>query len=534
MKQFDNIDWNYLLKFKLGEDSELYLYFISILDMADLQWFLKNHVDFVNNYYYLLSAILKNEKLNDNQKIKILDTYSEKQLNCKDYLDNKGLLLDLIDSENVKLTEFLIKRNIDLEYIFKPLVSFITPFFYLYTKLSISNDKNLQKIMELVWNKIKLDYNFVSKDGINYVGLVLSVVLREDNILLHKISDAILKNSPDSCWNRIDLDKKTNLFSIIEKPIGKYKNFLKDRELDITVADSKNKTVLDYANNEWKEYLNKSKKYKSDLHINLEINKYQHYTKFSATVADIVIYFIFLDKKYENLYIPKRLEDNSDRRDFPWWINYYDSENVLDIDSQLNYQINNVRRDKSHDYSLVFLSLHLYNDNLLHANILLYDFNKLTIERFEPYGDNGIDDKLDNYLEEELTWNTGFKYLRPKDFLTKPGYQAISNEGTESKKAGDFGGFCLGWCIWYLEHRLKNPKVDPKVLNRKTIEKMLKLDDSFTEFIRNYSNKLFDSKFKIMRSIHINEKNISNIYLNEEDKAKIEKYSNKYFMYYKK
>ena len=528
MKQFHNIDWRYLLKFKLGKDIEVYLYFITILDIDDLQWFLKNYVDFVDNYYYLFSAILKNDNLNDNQKIKILDTYSDKQLNSKDYVDNKGLLLDVIDSENIKLTEFLIKRNIDLEYIFSPLVNFITPFYYLYTKLSTQNNKNLQKITELVWKKIKLDYTFVNKDGINYVGLVLGSTILDNDKLMNKISDTILKDSPDSCWNRVDLNKRTNLFSIINDPINKYKHFLKGRELDISINDARGKSVLDYADNEWREFLSKSKKYKPDSNINLEVNTYQHYTKFSATVLDIIVYFIYLSEKYKNLYIPKIFESNSERQDFPWWINYYETEDVLDIHPKLNYLINNIRREKSYDYGVVFLSLTI-SSSLKHANILLYDFNKLTIERFEPYGDNGIDEKFDDYLEEELTWNTGFKYLRPKDFLTKPGYQLISNEGSESTKAGDFGGFCLGWCIWYIEHRLKNQKVDPKVLNKKTIEKMLKLDDSFTEFIRNYSNKLFDAKFKIMKRIGINEKNISNLYINKEDEKKIITYAEKYF-----
>jgi len=522
MKQFNKIDWRYLLKFKLGKDIEIYSYLISILDNNNLEWFLKNYGNISVNKYFILSPILKNEKVNDNQKIKLLDTYSEKDLNSKDF-ENKGLLIDLIDLENVKLTEFLIKKNIDLEYIFKPLSLFITPFFYLYTKLLISHNETLEKIMQVLWKKIKLDYNFISKDGINYVNLVLSANKND------KISIDILKNSPDSCWNRIDLDKKTNLFYLIEKPISKYKDFLKDRELDLTVIDKKGNTVLDYATKEWKNLLTNSKKYKPDLNINLEVNKYQHSTKFSATLADIIIYFIYLDKKYKNLYIPKLFEEKPERKDFPWFINYFEETEVVDIHPRLNYLINNIRREKSYDFGVVFLSLTLDNGNLKHANVLIYDFNKLTLERFEPYGDLGLDEKVDDYLEEELTWNTGFKYLKPKDFLTKPGYQLISNEGPDGMKQGDFGGFCLGWCIWYIEHKLKNPNVEPKILNNKTIEKMLKLDDSFTEFIRNYSNKLFDSKFKIMKSISINEKNISNLYLSKEDEQKIISYAEKYF-----
>jgi hypothetical protein len=62
------------------------------------------------------------------------------------------------------------------------------------------------------------------------------------------------------------------------------------------------------------------------------------------------------------------------------------------------------------------------------------------------------------------------------------------------------------------------------------MEKMLHLDITFTEYIRNYSNKLFDLKFKIAKDkIKINEKNISNLYLSREDENKIIKYVKDHF-----
>ena len=170
-----------------------------------------------------------------------------------------------------------------------------------------------------------------------------------------------------------------------------------------------------------------------------------------------------------------------------------------------------------------------------HANIILYDFKNLTIERFEPYGDDGIENEIDNILEKELTWNTGMKYLRPNNYLPKPGYQLLSNENNiYNQKVGDFGGFCLGWCIWYVEHRIKNSKIDSITLNKKTLEKMLRLDDSLMEFIRNYSNKLFNEKLKIIKNIcpHnncIKEKVISNLVLSDEITDKIYNYANKFF-----
>jgi hypothetical protein len=388
------------------------------------------------------------------------------------------------------------------------------------------NNSNLVKIAKIIWNKIKLDFSFVSKEGIDYLGLALTISNDEKVPLLDEINEYILKNSTEYSWNRVNQEKMTNLFLLIKKPFEKYHKYVQHKKLDITIKDKDSNTILEYADPKWKEFLLKSEKYKPDLKLHLEENKYQHYTKFTATLIDIIIYFIHFDKKYKNLYIPKI--NKGDSTNFPWFINFNSEQNILDIHPNLNFLINNVRRDKSHDYSIVFLSLTL-EDNLKHANILLYDFKNLTVERFEPYGDNGIDEIIDEYLEEELTWNTGLKYLRPKDFLTKPGYQLISNESSENLKAGDFGGFCLGWCLWYIEHRMKNHNIDPKSLNKKTIEKMLHLQDSLTEYIRNYSNKLFDYKFKIIKNISIPERNISNLYLSLEDENKIIDYAEKYF-----
>ena len=130
--------------------------------------------------------------------------------------------------------------------------------------------------------------------------------------------------------------------------------------------------------------------------------------------------------------------------------------------------------------------------DLIQFNILFYDFEKLTIERFEPYGNTHLlDNKIDDILEEELTWSTGFKYIRPEDYLPYIGFQTISDENNLSNlKPGDFGGYCLAWCLWYLETKLKNLNLDSKTLVTKLINKILKSDIKFSEYIRNYANKI--------------------------------------------
>jgi hypothetical protein len=534
MKKFENINWQYLLKFKNQENIEYYKYLLSELNNDDLNWFLKKYNNF--NSYYTISAIILNEKLKTSEKIKIFDTFTEKQINDKNF-ENQGIIVDIINLEDIKLVDYFIKRNIDLEYIFKPTTLFISPMFFLITKIFTEEQiTKFEEILEIIMKKIKLDYLYINRDGINYVQLVLNLKLQFPHFkskVVEKVINTILSESPDESWRQINLNKENALFYIVKLPFKKYIDFIKNRKLDLKQTNSKNETIIDIAEEDWKKEINKLKQYveKDNIDIKIEKNKYQHQTKFTATMIDIIVYFIYLSKKYKNLFIPHILDSNM-REDFPWVINY--SPNKIDIHPNLNYTINKVRREGNYDFVLLFLAFNL-EDNLKHANILLYDFKNLSVERFEPYGNDDINMEVDDILDEELTWNTGLKYLKPSDYLPKPGYQLLSNENDmEKQKVGDFGGFCLGWCIWYVEHRIKNNKIDPKTLNKKTLEKLLHMDNNLNEFIRNYSNKLFDEKYKIMKNICINdqcipEKNISNIYLSNNDQNIIISYAEKFF-----
>ena len=534
IKDFPDINWEYMLKFKNEKNIDFYRFIISQLDRDDIEWFI---LKYKFNSYYTLSAILLNELINDSEKIKIFDKFTDIEINNKNY-DNQGLIIDLIDSENLKLIEYFVKRNLDLEYIIKPVTLFISPFFYLYSKIIINlklekYSKKIDEILEIIWNKIELDYNFKNKDCINYVQLVLQFDTSKcKSKILAKIVDEILSNSPNESWTHVNLKKETALFYLVKYPIDKYVKYVKNKQLDVKQKNKKRESVLDFAPEEWSVELKKLDNYKLDNTIDLDIKKYQHHTKFTATIMDIKIYFIYLSNKYKNLYIPKINNPNNIHTNYSWIISY--EKNKIDIHPNLNMNINNIRRENKHDYVLLFLSQTLDND-LKHANIILYDLKNLTIERFEPYGDDGIESEIDDILDEELSWNTGMKYLRPNDYLPKPGYQLLSNENNiYNQKVGDFGGFCLGWCIWYVEHRIKNSKIDSITLNKKTLEKMLRLDDSLNEFIRNYSNKLFDEKYKILKNICpenkcIKEKTISNVILSNEEIDKIDNYTEQFF-----
>jgi hypothetical protein len=159
--------------------------------------------------------------------------------------------------------------------------------------------------------------------------------------------------------------------------------------------------------------------------------------------------------------------------------------------------------------------------------MLIYDFKNKIIERFEPFGILSIQDYIDDILEEELTWNTGFKYLRSRDYIDKTGFQYISDEINEkNRKHGDPGGFCLAWCYWYLETKLKNPDIDSKTLVSKLIKKLNNQDIKVSEYIRNYANKLNNERNKYLEIIGIDKKKFYDLTMTYNDENKIMNYVN--------
>jgi hypothetical protein len=137
-------------------------------------------------------------------------------------------------------------------------------------------------------------------------------------------------------------------------------------------------------------------------------------------------------------------------------------------------------------------------------NILIYDFKKMIIERFSPEGsyDTIEDNIMDDIFEEELTWNTGFKYIRPSEYMPFIAFQTISNElNSNNIKNGDLGGFCVAWCFWYFETKLKNSNIDSKILIKKLLSKLNNLDIKYSEYIRNYANFLTNKKIKYIEKI---------------------------------
>lgn len=146
-------------------------------------------------------------------------------------------------------------------------------------------------------------------------------------------------------------------------------------------------------------------------------------------------------------------------------INSVMSIKPVDSDKSLNKFINEVERCMKH--RLVPISLEIIVPGVgTHANIILIDTKKKTVELFEPHGNRDNKSSLESisrayykvsknvkrffsfYLPE-------YKYIAPSDY--EPG------EGLQFRLDA-FSGLCVTWSILYLHYRVLNPDIPQKQL----------------------------------------------------------------------
>jgi hypothetical protein len=162
-----------------------------------------------------------------------------------------------------------------------------------------------------------------------------------------------------------------------------------------------------------------------------------------------------------------------------------------------------------------------------HANIIIFDFEKNTVERFEPYGfissftrdENKVSKEFNKRMKKIVTkLGIGLKYEDPS-LLVEKGPQFLEENEAKIQKlfynVTDPEGFCGAWSLWYADLRLSNPSISSLKLVETAISTLIdKRDLSMREFIRNYSLFLVKERYKFLREI--GQKNPYNYKLGEQ------------------
>ena len=445
--------------------------------------------------------LLLNDHLKTKEIILLLKNIYKQDNRIFSYSDLQGnsFLYPVVLKGDLRLLKYLYKLNQKNKVIifdaYTPINTYHI-FSLAYNKGLIENDFTMSKY---ILNKIIDDHNFneTNKDGDNLAHFILKTRVNKfagD----YGIEKKILSNYKN--WTQVNIDNETPLDYIVNLDYDKYSDFVKGAQIN------KSYKIGKIEDKKWEKLIKKLPKIKDDSkEIKLSSAEYSHGNIFQARFTDIAIFSYYLDNKYKNLYLPRysgkikalvysngiKYPDNmlKNYHNFAWLIIWNDKDNYY-IHPHLNDCINS-QKNTNKDYAFCILSLRLPNDGL-HASLVVYDFKRNIIERFDPYGNTtSIDRDMDNILEEELTWNTGFKYYSPSRYFPVAGFQTLSDENNNmNMKLGDFGGYCLAWSIWYIEHRLANNSIEPKVLIRKTLNKFMGMKLKPHEYIRNYANML--------------------------------------------
>lgn len=143
--------------------------------------------------------------------------------------------------------------------------------------------------------------------------------------------------------------------------------------------------------------------------------------------------------------------------------------------------------NKGIKYAAVMLSIQYHNckqqEVRSHANLLIYNKQNNTIERFDPMGSyrTVYDNKrLDKQLEAFFT-SYNIKYSSPDEFCPRISFQKLQGREKQFKF-----GLCAAWTLWYLDFKLSNAHIDnSKELIDAALLK-LKTTNSLTHFILNY------------------------------------------------
>lgn len=161
------------------------------------------------------------------------------------------------------------------------------------------------------------------------------------------------------------------------------------------------------------------------------------------------------------------------------------------------------------DFILLKLSI-ITNRNFNHANMLIYDVKNRYVERFDPYGNVPFIDNemIDNVLESFFKdYFPHIKYIPSNKIINSISVQLLSDENNSSNYAeNDPVGFCVAWCIWYIEMRINNPRWDSHSLITRSIYQINKMETIFKNYIRNYSDYLDTEKNNILDLVGVPKK----------------------------
>ncbi len=466
---------------------------------------------------------------------KNLDIYPDSNtLTCIDYL---------LANQNVFVLNYLIPK-INYIYFTNTDNNFLFDFVKKIKEISVQTNYPINSL-------IKLIFDILSKSNVKTIKNY-----KNENIFI-MLNELVKSESNDSFMKKfIKKNKSIDLSDIID---------IHDQSIDgITLEDDKVKQF-------YKININYSKLLTStDIGI------------FNSDMIHNMLYTTIMLKKYKDIIIPYYIQDSkynqkqielinlSNNNKYigsffknyfkhfnafvPYIIiwknscNYYFDQNLIRfiIDNSKDY-LKSAKSKKSNRFMLIRLSINLLDtpttEGLRHANIILIDNHNKIVERFEPYGEINYKNSRDinSMIEKKICNPLAFEF---KFVQSYPGFQARSDEFNKYNKVyGDPFGYCLAWCLIYLETKLllvDEKKTNPiDYINWYIINQFskdfpeIKSDlqyNKYMTFIRYYSKNLDERKNDLLKKLDIDPKILYHTEIDESNfKNIVKKINNELF-----
>ena len=505
----------------------------------------------IQDYENELTPLMYSVLINSNEMFNLLIEKSDISLqdvngnNILHYIiyEKNYILIDIILEKKIDLDISNIKGNLPLHLLllnFEDTKNNIDKFNFNYflenTNLNIQDKdgnscflllcvNNLWKRLKNLKPKKNYKYLLNNKEGSD----ALDYILEEEK---DDFFEMITLTYLDYIRSKKDINFNNEIYNICKKEINYNDYDILKKYLDLDFKSKLKKNDNDICINSIK-YLLKNKKLKYPEMIKnycIELSNFNDkvdFITYTGTTLDILFGLIYLSQNFNNITTTLSTDfiENSDlnsyylnqknkkvrREDFINFEIIWDSNKIF-YPTTLDFIINKFKNNAKKKFLIIPIGIELENGS--HSNILIYNKDSNSIERFEsngssfPYKFNYNPLKLDKLLKSKfLSIFSDCKYYYPYDFLPKIGFQLLESY---DKKIGDPGGFCAVWCIWYSYMRVKYDMLNNKNLVTKLIQKIKENNISFKNIVRNFGKKIID-----IRDKYLSESNMDiNIWLN--------------------
>lgn len=146
-------------------------------------------------------------------------------------------------------------------------------------------------------------------------------------------------------------------------------------------------------------------------------------------------------------------------------------------------------------FTFILIPKNVLKTKITHANMIIIDLSKKTIERFEPYGSLTVkfEEKMDKLFKTKILEKLDledFEYLSPTDICPKIGIQRI---------ADSFCGMCITISMMYLHLRILNPDIKQSKLIKYIITRpKKKLKEMILKYAKHVEEKLKENELLVL------------------------------------